>query len=183
MYQFKLTCIVLSTFLCYGCYFGTVENRNIDPPSPKAYVHTKIPYFTIDGNIIEPDTYTKIHPGEVTVKFDGPVFVTVPKEPLLEVPPEKRNRTALTACLTTLPICPLTMMFLEMAVGKTTPVETKCHRSLNFVADANEKYQIKLVETKNIVPEINIVRLSDNISVAKSLTTCNGIAKNVLNTE
>ncbi|MFT4562407.1 MAG: hypothetical protein ACI9BW_002151 [Gammaproteobacteria bacterium] len=111
-------------------------------------------------------------PVKKTGSFDGPVWLTIPKQPLVVMDQEKRNGAKVAACPATLPVCPITLLLMGTVIGNSVRVEAKCTGSLVFEAEKDEYYRIKLEETTNIIPVIKVIKTSNGSVVAAQTCSC-----------
>lgn len=172
-------CIVRSFLVIGSCLIASCSTTppvKMEQPAPVkkeiAFVYTKIPYFQVDNDDLVPDSTMKLSAGKKLLTFDGPVRLKIPKQPVFETETEKRDHAKLTACLVTLPICPITLLLMNTVVGDNIDIEANCSGALTIYLKNEVNYRIKLEETAEIVPVIKVIRRFDGVVIAEKPVTC-----------
>ncbi|MGB1799550.1 MAG: hypothetical protein ACPHLK_01830 [Gammaproteobacteria bacterium] len=77
---------------------------------------------------------------------------------------------ALTSCLSALPVCPISLIFINMAIGKTDKIEADCNGSIVFNAYRNRLYTVRIFYSEEGLPELRLYYKRN--TVAKELLEC-----------
>lgn len=136
-----------------------------------AYIKTILSNIKLNGYALPQNRKEKMDIGNNNISFDGLVLIKIPKEPLIRVGKEKSAAAAVGACVMALPLCPLSLLFINMAVGTTTLIETNCYGDIIFDAWENETYSIKLIDIEKTYPELRIANKSD-VVIARTTLKC-----------
>jgi len=157
-----------------GCTSNKVDNY-VAPVKivESAYIIAKSQNFKINGFSLHQDRKTRISIGKNVLVFDGYVVLEIPKEPMIDVSPEKAAGVAIATCITVLPLCPINLMLLNTAIGKTKYIERKCFGDVEFFAKNNEIYQVMLEKSSEIEPIIKVIFKSNSAVVDEKHINCN----------
>ena len=166
--------IALSTILLVSCTNISIAPRAIDKP-PDFSIYSRAPYVSVDNVPLDESKRIPITAQHSAVRFIGPVNLSVPTKPLIEVDREKAKKNVVTACIATLPVCPLTLLLLANVLGTHQTIEATCHATLLFEPTEGQSYVVKLQETDGILPILRILLLSNKSVVTEKLLSCDGI--------
>jgi len=172
----------LLSFIATGCskqsieskYTQTIPQTEYTPePEPElAYVSTSTINFKINNYPLSENERKTILIGINNVSFNGLVKLTITSDPIVDVNKEQANAAKFTACISALPLCPLTLLLMQIAFEENSIVDATCNGELNFYALNNKSYFLKLETTEDINPKILVISSSDNAKVAERTTEC-----------
>ncbi|MBL1142569.1 MAG: hypothetical protein HND53_11100 [Proteobacteria bacterium] len=181
MGKHKALYLVLILTITFGCSIKPFNSKNIqtkltpaytEPEPERAYIITSTSNFKINGVSLEKNVRESINTGINIITFDGPVKVTVPSKPIIEAEKEQANAAKFTACISALPLCPVTLLLMQIAFDKTSIVEARCTGELEFYANNLHSYSINLYTNENTVPKISIVSINNDIKAIERITNC-----------
>ena len=162
--------IFLSLFLTACSNSRTIEIGN---PVEKevATIQTNVPGIFINATPLEQNARQEISIGINQVRFSGPVILNVNKEPLLKANKETVTAASVGACVAVLPLCPLSLLLVNVAYGETSQAEVNCKADIELDAWSNENYKIKLVEVENDLVELRINN-KDEVTITSTGLDC-----------
>ena len=169
-----------SSILLVACSTSIlVPTRNYQPPrsythvpvEPAASIKSTIPYVFVDGVELRANVTQSIETGTRRVLFDGPVYLDMPTEALIEASDEQTAAVIIGSCVAALPLCPLSIALIKAVSSDTERIEAKCKATFSFVAGVDEKYVIRMVKEEGIFPEFRIINSYDTV-LANEVVRC-----------
>ncbi len=136
-----------------------------------AFINTSLSNIKLNGYLLTPNRRERIDVGNNIIVFEGLVLFEINKEPIINVDKKTVTGAAVGACVAALPLCPISLLFINFAVGTTAQVEANCYGNLNFDAWEDEIYTIRLLDVGEIFPELRVVNYN-NVSTASTKLEC-----------
>jgi hypothetical protein len=171
--KYAFLVVLITNIFTFSCSKKTtiiqqeIEQKRIQET---AFVYTDLAYVKENIYSLSPGKKHKIQAGLNTIIFNGPVYIKIPKEPLININDESAAAVALTSCLSALPVCPISLIFINMAIGKTDKIEADCNGSIVFNAYRNRLYTVRIFYSEEGLPELRLYYKRN--TVAKELLEC-----------